>query len=210
MICAVTVKDLDEDLLDDLRTTIREDVARGEDDFEEIVESAVEYLDGEEEPETAEAAARAIAAEEFAAHAEAQRGWGDGPLDTDRLDEAFAELDAAGIIARADFTCCIICGFSEIYGEAEEGATPRGVVFCHNQDVNSAIEGGDVHLAFAGDPSETTPRIAAEIVETLGRHGLETEWNGDTDRRILVRMEWRVRREGALAEYPAAPGPAAP
>ncbi|MFC4912532.1 DUF6891 domain-containing protein [Actinomadura gamaensis] len=200
------------DLREALRDVVRVGVARGAVDFEGVVAGAVEYLDTfEGEPAELEAAARAVAVDEFAAHEEAQAGWGDEELEPDRLRAAFRALDEAGIVARADFACCQNCGIHEIGAEIPEGETRRGYAFCHRQDVEGALDGGGVHLAFGvfgkgGGAAE----IAAEVVDVLGRHGFEPVWNGDAGTRVFVPMTWRVRRHGRLAAYPGrpeAPGP---
>ena len=56
-------------------------------------------------------------------HYKAQRGWG-FPTDCDRLDTAFAELDATGILARQNYTCCQTCGHAEIQSELERAEQP--------------------------------------------------------------------------------------
>jgi hypothetical protein len=196
---------VDEEVIEDLQDVVRDEVARGESDFDEVVEAALEYVEGEDDEEL-RAAARRLAIAEFAAHAEAQRSWGDGPLDPDRLNAAFEALDAAGIVARADFTCCQTCGRSEIGGEVPEGETRRGFTFCHGQDVDRALHGEGVYLTFGSfDADAATPAdIAAEVVQALARHGFAPHWEGDVAKRIHVPMTWQVRRTGELAVYPRA------
>ncbi|MBA8955892.1 DUF6891 domain-containing protein [Actinomadura namibiensis] len=187
---------IDEDMLEEVQEVVWTEVARGEADFDEVVEAAVDYLAGQADEETLRAVAREAAMAGFAAHAEAQRSWGDGPLDTDRLDAAFRELDAAGIVARAGFTCCQTCGFAEIGGEAPEGESPRGFTFCHQQDVESALHGGGLYLAFGSFSKDIAPEeIATEVVRVLVRHGFAPEWNGEVGRRVFLPMTWRVRRD---------------
>ncbi len=55
-----------------------------------------------------------IVGEEWEAVAREQILWG-GPTDCDRLDQAFANLEKQGIVARQDFTCCSNCGSTEIW-----------------------------------------------------------------------------------------------
>lgn len=204
----------DEDLIEALRDVVWEQVARGEFDFDEVVEAAVEYLDGENDGEARErryAAAREVTVTAFTAHAQAQQAWGAGLLDPDRLRAAFRALDAAGIIARADFACCQNCGFSAIGDEIREGETRRGFAFCHRQDIENALRGGGVYLAFGSFAEDTTAEeVAIEIVQTLTRYGFEPKWTGDAGRRIFVPMTWRVRRYGRLAAHPGRPEPQSP
>ena len=63
--------------------------------------------------EVGEVRGRTILAEELAALREEMLGW-PATTDCDRLDAAFAELEGAGIAARANFTCCSTCGESEL------------------------------------------------------------------------------------------------
>lgn len=197
--------------VEDLRSLVWEEVARGESSFDEVVEAAVESLDGEVDQETLNAAARQTAIAAFIAHADAQRSWGEGALDPDRLRAAFRSLDTAGIVARADFTCCQNCGFAEISDQVPEGHTPRGFTFCHRQDVDRALHGEGVYLAFGSFADDTAPEeIAVEVVRTLTRHGFEPKWNGELGKRIFVPMTWRVRRHGRLAAYPGRPEPESP
>jgi hypothetical protein len=192
-----------------LRSHVSDIVALGESDFDEVVEAAIEFFDDEDEggatEEMRHAAAREAAIIEFAAHADAQRAWETGPLDPDRLHAAFRALDAAGIIARADFTCCQTCGLAEIGAEIPEGDTRRGYTFCHRQDVEAAVHGRGIHLSYGSLADDTAPgEVAVEIIRTLTRHGFEPEWNADLYKRIFVPMTWRVRRHGRLAAYPGA------
>ena len=195
---------VDEDEIEDLRNVVREEVARGESDFDEVVEAALEYLDAEDDEEL-RAATREVAIAEFAAHAQAQRSWGDGPLAPDRLRAAFEALGSGGIVARADFTCCQTCGFSEIGDEVPEGETRRGFTFCHSQDIDRALHGEGVYLAFGSFSEDVAPvEVADEVVEVLTRYGFEPQWGGDVRTRIHVPMSWQVRRDGDLAAYPKA------
>ncbi|MCO5993085.1 DUF6891 domain-containing protein [Actinoallomurus rhizosphaericola] len=191
-----------------LREHIREALAIGDLDFDAVIEDCVEHLHGVAEAGPVRAAAAEIAAEEFAAYRSDQESWPD-LLDADRLIRAFRELEMAGIVAREDFACCQSCGTAEIGAEAPEGAGMRGYVFCHHQDVQAAVAGHGVYLAygtFGGDEAATT-RIGEEVVAVLRRHGLAPDWNGDPGRRIAVPMTWRRRRFGRLAAWPGGPEP---
>ncbi|MFC7743538.1 DUF6891 domain-containing protein [Nocardiopsis composta] len=123
------------------------------------------------------------------ARAAEQEQWS-GTSDNDRLNAAFAALDAAGITARQNFTCCRNCGLSEI-GAEREGA--RGFVFYHAQDTGSAAAGHGLHLAYGGfdGSDETTAAVGREVVAALAEEGLEPEWDGSPSQRILVPMAWR-------------------
>ncbi|WP_242906291.1 DUF6891 domain-containing protein [Actinomadura terrae] len=172
-------------------------LALGENDFDGVVEES-------------EAAPEAVAGE-FAAYLADQRTWPE-VTGTDRLLRAFRDLDVAGIVARADFACCQNCGISEIGAEVPEGEQRRGYVFCHRQDVERAVAGEGLMLAYgifrdAEHPPEQA-EIGAEVAEALRRHGLDVTWDGDPAKRVEVDLTWRRRRHGDLATWPGAPEPA--
>ncbi|GAA4634054.1 hypothetical protein GCM10023196_074070 [Actinoallomurus vinaceus] len=199
---------IDSEDRDLLRNFIRQALAIGDEDFDTIVEECVDYLDTAPDSDLVAEAATEIAKEEFAAYLADQATWPD-VLDTDRLFQAFQDLEAAGIVARADFTCCQNCGVTEIGGEVPEGTETRGYTFCHRQDVEAAVEGSALYLsygAFDGDDAAAT-RIGEEVAATLRRHGLAPKWNGDLATRISVSMTWRERRFGELAAWPGGPEP---
>ncbi|MFI0371023.1 DUF6891 domain-containing protein [Actinomadura sp. 1N219] len=193
-----------------LREHIRVLLALGADDFDAIVGRCAEYLD--DTPDVTSLAAE-IAAEEFAAYLADQRTWPD-VTDSDRLLRAFRDLDVSGIVARADFACCQNCGISEVGGEVPRGEQRRGYTFCHRQDMEAAVSGGGLMLAYGvfKDAAEasTQPEIGEDVAEALRRHGLTVRWDGDPSRRIEVDVTYRRRRSGRLAAWPDGPAPPVP
>ena len=135
----------------------------------------------------------------------AEREWTEA-TDCDRLDDAFAALEASGVIARQNFTCCGTCGSTEIWdeiGSAEAAGLPaHGYAFFHMQDTESAAEGYGLYLNYGActEGEAAALAIGHEIVEQLEAHGLRTEWNGDWGTRIHVALDWKKRRSLALAE----------
>jgi hypothetical protein len=77
----------------------------------------------------------------------AEQSWV-GLSDSDRLASAFAELEAEGIVARMNFTCCGTCGHAEIGEEVAEDESARGYVFFHMQDADGLVEGDAPSLYF--------------------------------------------------------------
>jgi hypothetical protein len=201
---------IDSDDQDGLRENIRVALAVGDEDFDAIVEDCVDYLHGVADADQVRAKATEIAKEEFATYLAAQETWPD-LLDADRLIRAFRDLEMAGIVARENFTCCQSCGIAEIGGEVPEGGTARGYVFCHFQDVQSAVAGHGLYLAYGtfGEEADGTARVGEEVVATLRRQGLPTDWDGSAGRRIHVPLTWRRRRFGRLAAWPGGPEPVA-
>jgi hypothetical protein len=175
-------------------------VAEGFSDPDEIIDSAVEMFseDSDEDEGTLRDRVRRGARRAVQAHLRAQAGWPE-VTDCDRLDAAFDELNAAGIVARQNFSCCSNCGHGEMGGEMRDeeaaGATVRGYTFYHMQDTESAVYGG-LYLKYGAARDGDAPVVAVgrEIVATLNRHGLSTEWNGRGDTGILVHLDWKRRR----------------
>jgi hypothetical protein len=172
-----------------------------------IVSGTAEHLHGQAELADLYALAWEIVPRELAAHLDAQAGWPER-TDSDRLTDAFRALDLAGIVAREDFACCQSCGSTEIGDEVGDGQPVRGYVFYHGQDAVGAARGGDLWLAYGSfDERIGAARIGDEIVAALRGAGLEVDWSGDENQRIVVRLRWRKRRYGRMAALPASVGP---
>jgi len=184
--------------LESLRGLVEGEISRGFTSFDEVTAMAVECAadaDGVDLPwEAAEGFVRLLLIERL----ERERAWTE-PTDCDRLDAAFVELEAAGIIARQHLACCQSCGGAEIEAEmdaaAGKGRPYRGYAFYHAQDTDAAMDGDGVYLAYgaAGPGTAASEAIGREIVETLRRHGLVTTWNGSCAQRIHVPLDWKRR-----------------
>lgn len=185
--------------LADLRDRIRSDVAAGFDDEDAILARVGDCFEDEIDPAVVRGAAPRLLREELAAHARAAAGW-PAVTDCDRLDTAFAALEASGIVARQNFTCCMTCGSSEIWAEIDTaidaGAPAQGYVFYHSQDTEAAVNGRGVYLAYgACDEGDTAAlEVARRIVAQLQAEGLAPEWNGSRDQRIALPLDWARRR----------------
>ncbi|WP_306366225.1 hypothetical protein [Nocardiopsis sp. CC223A] len=210
-----------EDVLGEVLENLRTQVALGLRTFDEIVAHEVEdyVIDGLENyvfephllPEADREQTRAwlvsVLDAEFAAHLSAQGEDGE-PTDAERLTAAFEELDAAGIVARESFECCNRCAYtampgeiSSANGEREESPPAHGFVFYHAQDAERLRP----YLGFGAvgtTGAEAEKAVGREIVETLRRHGLAPEWNGDPEMKILGPSLVR-RRTGRLADHPS-------
>lgn len=182
-----------------LRDSIRRDVATGFYDEDAILVQAVASFEEEFDPPVLRREAQQLLREALAEHREAERDWPER-TDCDRLDDAFAALEARGIVSRQHFTCCGTCGSSEIWDEIDAvqqaGRSMRGYAFYHAQDTESAAEGGGLYLNYGAcaEGEEAALAIAKDIVTHLEAHGLRTEWDGSWGQRIGVSLDWKRRR----------------
>ncbi|MGW4758058.1 DUF6891 domain-containing protein [Streptomyces chartreusis] len=187
----------------ELAPTVRAEVERrvrvllrcGYDDRAALAEAAEEYLvDGDNRP-VSDAQARELVDRLWLEHLDEQAAW-EGVTDPERLAAAFRALEASGITARENFTCCRGCGMAEIGAEREDA---RGFVFFHAQVVEHAAEGHGLALYYGGfdGSEETTAGIGHEVVAALDAAGLSTQWDGSPGTSISVTpLDWRRRLEG--------------
>ncbi|MFI8385647.1 DUF6891 domain-containing protein [Streptomyces sp. NPDC085540] len=161
-----------------------------------LTESAEEYLvQGNVRPVSREQAARLVHRLWQERLAE-QAAW-TGTTDPERITSAFAALEASGITARENFTCCRGCGLGEIWGDGAEDA--RGFVFFHAQATEGAAGGRDLFLMYGGfEPDEAlTVSVGREVVSALDAEGLGWTWGGAAHDAIRVTgLDWRKRLTG--------------
>ena len=174
-------------------------VAAGFDAPDDIVESAVDIVEEEENQEVMREHARRLVTEALARHHREQATW-PSVTDCDRLDQAFENLEKHEIVSRQNFSDCGSCGVAEIASEMEEvrqrGSPVRGYTFYHMQDTESAAAGAGLYLnygAWSGREADSL-KIAHEIVAALKASGLVVEWDGTYEKRIFVRIDWKKRR----------------
>ncbi|MFF5492815.1 DUF6891 domain-containing protein [Streptomyces aquilus] len=187
------------DLPDEVRETVEERVRVrlrcGYDTRRVLAEVAEDYLvKGDERPVSKPQAQRLVDRLWLERVAE-QEAW-EGVTDPERLTRAFEALEAAGITARENFTCCRSCGTGEIGAEREDA---RGYVFFHQQVTEQAAEGHGLALHYGGfdGSDETTIAVGQEVVAALTTVGLSTQWDGDPGRAIDVGpLDWRKRLVG--------------
>ncbi|MFC7883353.1 DUF6891 domain-containing protein [Streptomyces sp. NPDC057376] len=192
------VPELPDEVREDVERLLRERLRCGYDSRKALVEIAEEYraADAEDERPVSRAQAWQLVDRLWLERLAQQEEWGDETTDPDRLTRVFGTLDAAGVTARENFTCCRNCGMSEI-GAEREGA--RGFVFFHRQSTEAAAEGYGVTLHYGGfdGSEETTTAVGHEVVAAFTAAGLSTEWNGDPGRAITVTpLDWRRRLVG--------------
>jgi hypothetical protein len=199
------MNELSEKLRQEIHEYLELMVRTGFADLGSLPDDAGEYLSDDGDPSSIESYARADLQDVLVDYRAEQRGW-PSVTDCDRLDDAFAELEATGVVSRQNFWCCGTCGLAAI-GEqmeasASQGIDARGYAFYHEQDTESAVEGRGIYLYYGSvyGADERSLEIAREIQEVLHRHGLRTEWNGSLQKRIKVQMDWKRRQTGGHSE----------
>ncbi|MFG2621412.1 DUF6891 domain-containing protein [Streptomyces sp. NPDC048507] len=187
---------LGEDERAELEKRVREVLAGGYATRAELAELAEEYLVSGDRRPLSRGQAQALADRLWLERVAEQAAW-QGETDPERLTRAFAALEAAGITARENFTCCRGCGESEI--GAESGPDARGFVYFHTQCTDSAAAGDGLMLLYGGfdGSSETTAGIGHEVAAALRAAGLGVEWDQDPGRALtLTPLDWRRRLVG--------------
>jgi hypothetical protein len=185
--------------LADLRSFIAPRIREGFGSVHDIVQEATHYAFETHGRDDLQLTIKRLVGELLAAHCAEQAGW-EPSTDCDRLDEAFANLNEQGIVARQDFSCCNNCGFTEIWDEVEkeEKRHPvEGYVFYHLQCTERAVKSGRLLLAYGCVEEDMANflRVANKIVAELRRVGLDANWQGTAGHPIVVDgIVWRKRR----------------
>lgn len=146
---------------------------------------------------------KAFAAEALAEKRAAEAGWPE-ETDNDRLDRAFAQLDAQGICALQWAGDTMSDGIEAVSERLNSDEVPpgryQGFCFFHSQDMDRALDGEGLLLAFGPTDSETdagAARIGRLVCAALQQHGLKTQWDGTANRRIeLPGLRWQRRTPG--------------
>jgi len=196
----------DPEALQDAENAIRLGLAGGFDSHEVLIERATEILSESHKGADFKGVAAAALARMLQERQEEMRSWPE-VTDCDRLDAAFEDLNAMGIMARHNWWCCGNCGSGAMPDEFErldgvwQGVPIIGYVYYHEQDTERAAEGGGVFLGF-GSMIETDSEeeyeansvlIARTAVQTLESHGLRVEWEGVITKRPCIVMNWQRR-----------------
>lgn len=147
---------------------------------------------------------RAHARTVLAERAAAEATW-PARTENDAIAAAFRELmEKRGIVALENAGYTMSDGWSDVNQIAtdltELGRKPRGATFYHGQDLERAVAGKGLLLAFGAyedDEARADAQslvIARDIVDTLKRHGVDASWDGTLDQRIRIApFEWRKR-----------------
>lgn len=168
---------------------------------DEVAELALEAAQ-DEDPDIDPRAVAALVGRVWNARLAEQLTW-PAVTDADRVAAAFSELEAEGLVARMNFTCCQTCALAEIGGEAV--GEPLGYVYFHEQDAERLAEpNATLFLGYgpfgATDAESHEARMLAvgqQVRAALERQGLTVAWNGSTEKRIAVPgLTWNRRLPG--------------
>jgi Arc/MetJ-type ribon-helix-helix transcriptional regulator len=191
---------MDSSLQQSLADEIGLQVKAGYSSRAEIIEAAIDmYNDEAEDHHQLRRLVAQLTDSALAVHYAEQRTW-EHVTDCDKLDEAFAELDRNGIVARQNFACCQTCGHTEIsyeLGKTSVHRRVRGYAFFHQQDSETVASTDNLYLAYGAfnQGDDEALAVAWEVVRTLRQHGLSVEWNGKISKRIRIKdIHWQRRR----------------
>lgn len=132
--------------------------------------------------------------------AKEKKGW-PAVTDCDRLDAAFNALAKRGVISLHNAGYTQSDGhddFREAYAQHRNKGSIVGYCFYHGQDVERAVRGGELYLAFGPvDPDREEiegPKVGKIVCEELERAGLKVDWDGTFAKRMsLPKFVWQKR-----------------
>ncbi|MGO2008558.1 DUF6891 domain-containing protein [Vreelandella alkaliphila] len=139
---------------------------------------------------------------EFKKKHEAEKTW-PRVTDLDRLDSAFQALRDRGVL------CLHYAGYTMSDGHADSSEAlneyPKGTFFgyCfyHGQDVERAVSGAGLMLAYDhvnGDVPEKI-KVAQTIQQELERAGFNLDWDGTANQRINIpAFDWKHRSDSGI------------
>jgi hypothetical protein len=121
--------------------------------------------------------------------------------DCDRLDIIFDALNERGVVALQNAGYMQDDGYDEVwaaYPDASDDERTVGYCFYHGQDMEGAIRGEGLHLAFGPvepkDMATKGPAVGRIIQQELEKAGFPVEWDGTFKQRILIpKLDWKRR-----------------
>lgn len=121
--------------------------------------------------------------------------------DCDRLDKAFSALSSRGVIAMQNAGYTNSDGYDDFltaYENSPDKSSVRGYCYYHGQDLERAVKGGGLFLAFGPvNPAEENsvgPEVGRIVQEEMERAGLAVKWDGTFATRILIPgIDWKRR-----------------
>ena len=134
---------------------------------------------------------------EFGKKLVAEKSW---PEQTacDRLDNAFETLRSNKIAAIQNAGYTMSDGFTEVAEMVHQIGNDgvRGYCFYHGQDLERAVTGDGLMLAFGDldDSLDGKIEIGNIVVDTMQSHGFDVEWDQNPEKRITTgSFEWQRR-----------------
>lgn len=156
-------------------------------------QDVVRMLDDILEPDVDADEMRAAITTEFRQKVAAERDWPE-ITDCDRLDAAFAALNAEGVCALQNTGMTQSDGMEDTRN-ASAGGRYHGYCFYHGQDLESAMGGQGLYLAFGSiKPGGDGVDVGRAARRALEEQGFAVEWNDTAATRILIpRLDWKRR-----------------
>lgn len=162
----------------------------------EMLDDAIadDYGDDEDRDE---AGLRAAVDAELERKRQREAAW-PATTDCDRLDQVFRALHEQGICALHNAGYTSSDGHGEVDDFVDQAPSGRyhGFCFYHGQDVERAVDGGGLLLAFGdlqGD-DEASAAVGRTVAAALRKADFSIEWNGSVKTRIdLPSIDWRRR-----------------
>ncbi len=140
---------------------------------------------------------RAAVTPEFAKKLQAEPTW-PAVTDCDRLNIVFAALDSRGILCLQNAGYTMSDGHDEANEQLSKQPSGRyfGYCFYHGQDLERAVKGGGLMLAYDhvnGDVPDKI-KVGSAVKEELERNGFVLDWNGTSENRINIpKFDWKRR-----------------
>ncbi|MCX4164726.1 MULTISPECIES: hypothetical protein [Paraburkholderia] len=156
-----------------------------------------EMMDDILEPDCEVSRLEAFLESEFQRKVVAESSW-PAETDCDRLDRVFHSLHEEGICALSNAGYTMSDGDSdvaEVVGEAPKGHY-HGYCFYHGQDVERALEGNGVMIAFGdlANDKERSSAVGHRVTALLSAAGFEVSWDGSVAKRIdIPAFDWKRR-----------------
>ncbi len=120
-------------------------------------------------------------------------------IDNVKLNKAFRYMRREGLIARQSYLCCSSCADSKIASDVDDQSDTKrnkvkGACFYNKQNTEHARITGNLYLSYGpintythGQVGLGTQEVGKIVVKCLEEAGLVVEWNGDVQKRILVK-----------------------
>lgn len=185
---------LEQNLIDDITAWVR----AGFHTTEELLEIVCNELHSPDELDPDAVAGAILAA--VRAHEDDKLTW-PAVTDCDRITSAFCALAECGVIALENAGYTQSDGYSDFrdaYASHPNKARVVGYCFYHGQDLERAVRGEGLFLAFGpadpGDEATNGVEVGSIVRTELERVGLRVAWDGTFAQRIaLPDIVWRRR-----------------